>query len=64
VSYRCQRCREIVPRGQPVRRHVIKRADGSIERELAVCEGCEESIKVVKQRKSAVVSLHGRRVEL
>lgn len=42
MSYRCKTCRGIVPSGKPRLVHLVKRADGSIARELAVCATCQD----------------------
>lgn len=40
MSYRCQVCEEKVRGNQPLQRHIIKRADGQIAREIPCCLAC------------------------
>ena len=52
MSYRCQLCRAPVPTGTPRINHVIKRVDGSISRELSVCQCCHDALASGKTAKS------------
>lgn len=38
--YRCELCKGVSKPRQPLHRHAILRLDGSISRELVVCERC------------------------
>jgi hypothetical protein len=46
VSYRCQLCREVVPRSKPRLLHVTYKfvPHKQIEREIPVCEGCKRQL--------------------
>ena len=45
MSYRCSLCDDVVPGGTKVKRHVVKRPDGQIERELPVCSTCDALLR-------------------
>lgn len=45
MCYRCDICQRPSTPGRPKRRHVVKRADGNIHRELAVCGECQFRIE-------------------
>lgn len=45
MAYRCGVCDAEVPTGQKMRRHLAKREDGSIEREIPVCEDCSAGFR-------------------
>lgn len=42
--YRCSLCAQPSRPGQPRLLHVVKRADGSILKELAVCSDCQNAL--------------------
>ncbi len=44
MSYKCAICKQVVPAGQPRLVHLVKRQDGSVSREIAVCRHCHESL--------------------
>jgi len=45
VSYQCSLCDDVVAAGTKKLRHVVKRPDGQIERELAVCQTCDNLLR-------------------
>ena len=45
MSYQCSICPNVADRGASQLKHVVKRADGSIARELAVCAECHACLK-------------------
>lgn len=40
MSFKCQVCKQPQPAGTQRKLHVIRRKDGSVQRELAVCDPC------------------------
>lgn len=59
MSYRCDICTRQSRPGQPKLRHAIKRWDGQIARELAVCTVCNRELLAgarVKQLRAAFVA--------
>ncbi len=44
MSYRCQVCKGECPPRQPRLTHVVKRKDGSILTEYAVCAACQAAL--------------------
>ena len=44
MSYRCQLCYQPTAVGAPRLVHLVKRPDGSISRELAICRLCHEHL--------------------
>jgi hypothetical protein len=45
VSYRCAVCKCHVGPGKQRLVHVVKRTDGQIDREIPVCEICQEALR-------------------
>jgi hypothetical protein len=45
MSYRCGICQDVVSGGQPQKRHVVKRPDGNIAREVPVCGECHAALR-------------------
>ncbi len=45
MSYRCGICQEAVDQCTLMCRHVVKRPDGQIEREIAICRECDMGFK-------------------
>ncbi len=45
MCYKCSVCQNPVPAGQPQRRHVVKKPDGNVLREVAVCESCQAGLR-------------------
>lgn len=43
--YKCEVCKEPSAPNQPKRRLVVKRPDGQIEKEMAVCVDCDALLK-------------------
>lgn len=57
MSYRCGFCRGKVPQGEPLKRHVVKRRDGSILSETPVCDACSQVLAGGKVPIEAVPAL-------
>lgn len=58
--YRCNVCARVSPRGMPRLNYVVKRRDGSIERELAVCGECDGKLRSGVPLDRLVRSLNGQ----
>ncbi len=63
MSYKCGICGCVVTHGKQQLKHVVKRPDGSILREVPVCERCDDGLHAGKTM-SDLARLHGPKVDM
>ena len=45
MGFKCEVCQSAVPSGVPAKRHIVRRADGSVKQEMKVCADCDAGFR-------------------